>query len=93
MHTIQENELKVPGRVLINRKQLLKMVPLSDRTIFDMEKRGEFPKRFALTPRLVAWDLREVEAWIEARKAAAQRPKAPGLRSSSGRSYQPSPEA
>ncbi|TSE28698.1 Prophage CP4-57 regulatory protein (AlpA) [Tepidimonas charontis] len=93
MRTIDEGELKIPGRVLINRKQLLKIVPLSDRTIFDMEKRGEFPKRFALTPRSVAWDLKEVEAWIEARKAAAQRPKAPGRLSPRGRSCQPSPEA
>ncbi|MEW6695545.1 MAG: AlpA family phage regulatory protein [Pseudomonadota bacterium] len=93
MRTIREDELKIPGKVLINRKQLLKIVPLSDRTIFDMEKRGEFPRRFTLTPRSVAWDLREVEAWIEARKAAAQRPKAPGRPVPSGRSCQPSPEA
>ncbi|MFZ5510823.1 MAG: helix-turn-helix transcriptional regulator [Pseudomonadota bacterium] len=93
MRTIQDDELKTPGRILINRRQLLRIVPLSDRTIFDMEKRGDFPKRFALTPRSVAWDLREVEAWIEKRKAAAQRPKAPGLRSPTDRSYPPSPEA
>ena len=47
-------EMKKPGKVLINRKQLLGMVPLSERTILDMEKRGEFPRRFAITPRLVA---------------------------------------
>lgn len=92
MRTIQKDEL-IRGRILINRKQLLKIVPLSDRTIFDMEKRGEFPRRFTLTRRLVAWDLMEVEAWIEARKAAAQRPKAPGHPSPSGRSCHPSPEA
>ena len=79
MRTIQDDELKIPGRILVNRKQLLKIVPLSDRTIFDMERRGEFPRRFALTPRLVAWDLREVQTWIEDRKAAARQPLAPGL--------------
>ena len=52
---------------------------LSERTILDMEKRGEFPRRFAITPRLVAWDLREIEKWIEERKAAAMQPMAPGL--------------
>jgi prophage regulatory protein len=66
-----------PGKTLINRKQLLSMVPLSERTILDMEKRGEFPRRFAITQRLVAWDLAEVEAWIEERKAAAMQPAAP----------------
>ncbi|WP_370541775.1 MULTISPECIES: helix-turn-helix transcriptional regulator [unclassified Brenneria] len=36
-----------------------------------MERRGEFPQRFNLTPRCVVWDLDEVEKWIEARKQAA----------------------
>lgn len=71
--------VKTRGKALINRKQLLGMVPLSERTILDMEKRGEFPRRFAITPRLVAWDLREIETWIEDRKAAAMQPAAPGL--------------
>jgi len=66
------------SKKIINRKQLLDMVPLSDRTILDMEKCGKFPRRFAITPRLVAWDLAEVEAWIEARKDAGIQPAAPG---------------
>lgn len=73
------SEMKTPGRTLINRKQLLHMIPLSERTILDMEKRGEFPRRFAITPRLVAWDLQELEEWIEARKVAAVQPSAPGF--------------
>jgi hypothetical protein len=35
-----------------------------------MEKRGEFPRRFNLTPRCVVWDLEEVEAWLEQRRQA-----------------------
>ncbi|CAE6948398.1 MAG: AlpA family phage regulatory protein [Pseudomonas sp.] len=35
-----------------------------------MERRGEFPRRFNLTPHCVVWDLAEVEAWIEERKRA-----------------------
>ena len=70
MRPEKNDELSPATKSLINRKQLLKMVPLSDRTIFDMEKRGEFPRRFALTSRNVAWDLSEIEAWIEARKAS-----------------------
>lgn len=71
------NDMKTPGKKLINRKQLLDMVPLSERTILDMEKREEFPRRFSITSRLVAWDLSEIEAWIEARKTAAMQPAAP----------------
>lgn len=59
------------GRAVINRKQLRQKVPMSERTILEMEKRGEFPKRFAITPRLVGWDLLEVEAWIARQHAAA----------------------
>lgn len=64
-------------RTLINRRQLLAMIPLSDRTIFNLEQRGGFPRRIALTSRNVAWDLAEVEAWIEARRVCqADRPGA-----------------
>ena len=46
----------------IRRQQLRQMVPLADSTIYEMEQRGEFPRRFALSPRCVVWDLSEVEA-------------------------------
>ncbi|MEX0619130.1 MAG: AlpA family phage regulatory protein [Pseudohongiellaceae bacterium] len=36
-----------------------------------MERRGEFPRRFNLTPRCIVWDLEEVEAWVEERKQAS----------------------
>lgn len=52
----------------IRRQQLKEMVPLADSTIFGMEQRGEFPRRFALSPRCVVWDLSEVEEWLAARK-------------------------
>ncbi len=66
-------------KALINRKKLLAMIPLSERTIFNMEQRGEFPRRIALTSRNVAWDLDEVEAWIEARKSSGAQPTRPGF--------------
>ena len=78
MRTIQDDDLKRPGLVLISRRQLLSIVPLSDRTIYNMEKRGDFPKRIALTSRNVAWELGEVEAWIESRKASGGQPARPG---------------
>jgi len=43
------------------------MIPLSDRAIFNMEKRRDFPSRIALTSRNVAWDLAEVEEWIKSK--------------------------
>ncbi|MFT4171137.1 MAG: AlpA family phage regulatory protein [Rhodocyclaceae bacterium] len=68
-----------PTRVLINRKKLLAMIPLAERTIFNMELRGEFPRRIALTSRNVAWDLGEIEEWIERRKSSGIQAVRPGL--------------
>jgi len=58
-----------PIRRTIRRHQLREMVPLADSTIYEMECRGDFPRRFALSPRCVVWDLAEVEAWLVARRA------------------------
>jgi prophage regulatory protein len=65
MHAKQEARLPRT----IRRNELRQIVPLADTTIYELEQRGEFPKRFALTARCVVWDLAEVEAWLAARKA------------------------
>jgi prophage regulatory protein len=52
----------------IRRHELRLIVPLAYSTIYEMEKRGEFPRRFNLTPRCVVWDLEEVETWLEQRR-------------------------
>jgi prophage regulatory protein len=58
-----------PGvRRCIRRHELRRIVPLSDTTIYELEQRGAFPRRFNLTPRCVAWDLVEVEIWIAQRR-------------------------
>ena len=55
----------------IRRHQLREMIPLADSTIYEMEQRGEFPRRFALSARCVVWDLAEVEAWLSSRRSAS----------------------
>lgn len=67
------------NRTLINRKKLLAMIPLAERTIYNMEQRGEFPRRIALTSRNVAWDLAEVVEWIDARKSSGTQAARPGI--------------
>lgn len=52
----------------IRRHELKQIVPLADTTIYEMEQRGEFPRRFALSHRCVVWDLAEVEAWLASRR-------------------------
>ena len=44
------------------------MVPLADSTIYELERRGEFPQRFFLTARCVVWDMAEVEEWLRSRR-------------------------
>lgn len=68
------------ARVLIDRKKLHAMISLAERTIFNMERRGEFPRRIALTSRNVAWDLEEVMEWIEARRVQGAQAQRPGMR-------------
>ncbi|ABC21158.1 helix-turn-helix transcriptional regulator [Rhodospirillum rubrum] len=65
-------------KTLINRKKLHAMIPLAERTIYNMEQRGEFPRRIALTSRSVAWDLAEIEEWIEARRSSGAQAARPG---------------
>lgn len=60
-------------RKTIRRKQLREMIPLADSTIYEMEQRGQFPRRFALSARCIVWDLAEVEAWLLARRTSAIR--------------------
>jgi prophage regulatory protein len=61
---------EMPLTRTIRRSQLREIVPLADSTIYEMEQRGEFPRRFALSPRCVVWDLAEVEAWLASRRSA-----------------------
>ncbi|WP_419582592.1 helix-turn-helix transcriptional regulator [Thiolapillus sp.] len=76
---MSNGDLPLSRKTLINRKTLRAMIPLSDRAIFNMEKRGDFPRRIALTSRNVAWDLAEIEEWIESRKRSGARADRPGV--------------
>lgn len=81
MNAIPSSKNLMPlGRVVINRKQLLKKVPLCERTILDMEKRGEFPRRFSVTRRLVGWDLAEIDEWIARQQTARLQQPQPGTK-------------
>lgn len=77
---LDEKDGQPIGRVLINRKQLKRKVPLCERTILDMEKRGEFPRRFSVSARLVVWDLGEVDEWIARQQAASIKQPVPGTK-------------
>jgi predicted DNA-binding transcriptional regulator AlpA len=62
----------LPSRRTIRRHELRQIVPLAETTIYELERRGEFPRRFNLTPRCVVWDPEEVENWPHRRKQASR---------------------
>lgn len=69
-HAIVGESVRICQRA-VRRRKLRKIVPLADTTIYEMERRGEFPQRFYLTSKCVVWDLNEVEQWLTARRAAS----------------------
>lgn len=76
---VREREVAI--KKTIRRQQLREIVPLADSTIYEMEQRGEFPRRFALSPRCVVWDLAEVEAWLAVRRSTpVARAQSPDVR-------------
>ena len=60
-------------RRTVRRSELRQIVPLADSTIYELERRGEFPQRFYLTARCVVWDLAEVMAWLQSRRQAGSK--------------------
>jgi prophage regulatory protein len=58
-------------RRTIRRHELHQVVPLAETTIYEMERRGDFPRRFDLTPRCVVWNLEKIESWLDSRKRAS----------------------
>jgi prophage regulatory protein len=60
-------------RRTIRRSQLRQIIPLADSTIYELERRGEFPQRFFLTPRCVVWNVAEVLACLQSRRQIIQR--------------------
>jgi len=62
---ITENENT--GRRVIRKRELFKLIPLSDVTVWRMERKGEFPKRFTLGGRAVGWFADEIDEWLDAK--------------------------
>lgn len=57
MTTGRSTKFAKPGGSCIAKARLL-----ADSTIYEMEQPGDFPRRFALWPRCIVWDLTEVHA-------------------------------
>jgi prophage regulatory protein len=58
-------------RRTLRREQLLNKTGLSRTSQFNLEKAGDFPKHFMLTPRCAVWFEDEVDNWLESRQRNA----------------------
>ena len=56
---------------LLKRQQVEEITTLSRSSIYDMIKRGVFPKPIKIGERAVAWREADIIAWLDARMAAA----------------------
>ncbi len=54
---------------IISAQERRELVPYSDMHIWRLEQDDKFPRRIPLGSNRVGWSLREVQEWIEARKA------------------------
>ncbi len=58
-----------PDDRIVSAKERRQLIPYSDMHVWRMEQDGRFPKRIRLGENRVGWSLRELQEWIEARKA------------------------
>ena len=57
---------------LIGSKEIRQLIPYTIFHLSRLEDQGKFPRRVKVGAGRIAWSLREIEAWIEARKAARE---------------------
>jgi prophage regulatory protein len=55
----------------VGRETLRRLIRCHDSTIYRLEQSGQFPRRMRIAGR-VYWSLREILAWMDARKAARE---------------------
>lgn len=60
-----------PIKRTLRRPAMLAKTGLSRTTAYNLEKAGDFPQHFMLTPRCAVWDEGEVEAWLAGRRQTA----------------------
>lgn len=65
MNTITETSPQKSHQRIIRKPELLRMVGLSDATLWRQEKSGTFPKRLRLGGNSCGWLSTEIDAWLK----------------------------
>lgn len=61
----------IQGRRTLRRDQVLQKTGLKRTTQHNLEKAGDFPRHFLLTPRCAVWFEDEIDTWLADRQAKA----------------------
>ena len=56
--------MKTIGERLLRLPEVLEIVPIKKTTLYDLMRRGSFPKNIQLGSNMVAWLASEIEEWI-----------------------------
>ena len=51
----------------IRRPAVITKLGISKSTLYNLEKRGDFPKQVMITPRLAVWSEAKIDQWLEER--------------------------
>jgi prophage regulatory protein len=54
---------------IIRAKRMPDIIGLSLPTIYRLLQKGDFPKQIKLSTRAVGWDTRDIEIWVDGRRA------------------------
>jgi prophage regulatory protein len=59
---------------MLRKPEICNKTGLGATTIYYLEKKGDFPQHFMLTPRTAVWNEDEVDQWLAERQAANIKP-------------------
>ena len=63
---LQQLRQDMPHAGYIRQAGLLAMIPISSATLWRWVAKGDFPKPVKLSPRITAWPIEAVQAWLAA---------------------------
>ncbi|MGU3389831.1 helix-turn-helix transcriptional regulator [Sphingomonas sp. M1A8_2b] len=63
--------MNTDDKIVLDIKGVIELTTLSQTTIYDMAKRGEFPKQVRIGPNRVVWRRADVLGWLERKLEAA----------------------
>ena len=64
----------MPIKKFLRRPAVLSKLGISRTHLYELERAGDFPAHFMLSPRCAVWDEAAVENWMEARAARQSYP-------------------